>query len=153
MKNWIFTHLFKKEIDTIRKEFYTQVMAAAVKDVEETRIDDTDKKANILADKKLMEMFSPVDYSKVVYADKMKGIVTINGERVDEGRLANLHAEAEALTQMDIWSLIYETPKELAHKAMFIDGDSIDTMKKGRSMLYHLSAQKNIIELFKSYRK
>lgn len=153
MKQWLLKTFFKQELDDMRKHFYTEVMAAAVKDVEETRIDDTEKKANILADKKLMEMLSPVDYAKVVYADKMKGTVTINGDRVDEGRLANLHAEAEALTQMDIWSLIYETPKELAHRAMFIDGDNIDTMKKGRSMLYHLSSQKNIIDLFKSYKK
>jgi len=153
MKNWLLKTFFAKELDNIRKHFYTEVMSAAVKDVEETRVDDTEKKATIIADKKLMEMLSPVDYSKVVYTDKTKGIITINGERVDEGRLSNLHAEAEALTQMDIWSLIYETPKELAHRAMFIDGDSIDTMKKGRSMLYHLSSQKNIIDLFKSYRK
>ncbi len=88
---------------------------------------------------------------KVVTIDKAKGMVYVGGERIDENRLANLKSEAEFFLASDLWHLIQETPKELAHKAMFIEGDNIDQMKKGRSMLYTLSSQKNMLDLFKSY--
>jgi len=111
---------------------------------EEERIDE-------LANEKLAELLSIVDLRKIVTVDRPRGIVYIGGSRVDAGRLANLKAEAEFFIASDLWNLLYETPKELAHKAMFVAGESIDDMKKGRSMLYVLSSQKNIIDTFRSY--
>jgi len=33
---------------------------------------------------------------------------------------------------------------------MFVSSESLVDLQKGKSMLYHLSAQKNIVELFKA---
>lgn len=137
------------------KEVYRQggidSFSLAQKDVLETMRDDLDKKAEELAKEKLSNLLSPVDLNKIITLDKQKGIVFIGGQRVDEGRLANLKSEAEALEGFDLWQLLYETPKELAQRAMFIDGDNLDAMKKGRSILYTLSSQKTIIDVLKSY--
>ncbi len=153
MKERILHIFFKKELDAIRKHFYTEVMKGATDDVLATFNEDVDTRAKELMEQRLSAMLSPVDYSKVVYYDKARGIIQINGESIDPGRLANLNSEASMIAEMDIWQLICETPKELAQRAMFIEGDSIDTMKKGRSMLYHLSAQKNIVDMFKRYKR
>ncbi len=92
-----------------------------------------------------------IDPRKIVTIDKPRGIVYIGGTRVDNARLSNLKAEAEFFLASDLWALIYETPKELAQRAMFISGESLVDMQKGKSMLYTLSTQKNILDTFKSY--
>lgn len=123
----------------------------AQKDILETMRDDLDKKAEELAKEKLMQLLSIVDENKIVTFNEKVGAVFIGGERATEGQLLNLKQEAEALMKFDLWALIYETPKKLAHLAMFVSGESVDDMKKGRSMLYTLSTQKRIIETFKAY--
>jgi len=110
-----------------------------------------EEKIDRLANEKLASLLSLVDPQKIVRIDKPRGIVYIGGNRVDNNRLANLKAEAEFFLASDLWSLLYETPKALAEQAMFVSGESLDDMKKGRSMLYTLSTQKNIIDTFKSY--
>lgn len=125
----------------------------AQKDVLDTMRDDLDKQANEIAETKLADMLSVVDLKKLVTLDKAKGIVFVGGNRLDETRLANLKADAEFFVNSDLWPLIYETPKELAQRAMFVLGDSLADMQKGKSMLYTLASQKNIIDVFLSYQQ
>lgn len=125
----------------------------AQKDVLDTMRDDLDAQAEELSKVKLASLLSVVDMNKIVTIDKVHGIVYIRGQKVEERRLINLKSEAEALSEFDLWHLLSETPKELAHRAMFVAGDSIDDMKKGRSMLYTLSSQQNIVDMFKSYKQ
>lgn len=125
--------------------------ALAQKDVLETMRDDLDKQAEELAKKKLNDLLSVVDVNKIVTVDKARGIVFIGGIKAEAGRLANLKSEAEFLLESDLWHLIHETPKELASRAMFVNGETLADLQKGKSMLYTLSTQKNIIETFKSY--
>ncbi len=99
----------------------------------------------------LWEEMSVVDPQAIVTIDKTKRLLYIGGELADPGRLANLKAEADFLVQTDLWKLIHETPKQLAHREMFVAGDSLDAMKKGRSMLFWVDAQKNIIDTLRSY--
>ncbi len=110
-----------------------------------------DQEINELANKKLADLLSLVDLNKIVTVDKQRGIVYIGGIKVEASRLANLKAEAEFFLASELWNLIYETPKELAQRAMFITGESLADMQKGKSMLYTLSAQKNIIDTFNSF--
>lgn len=139
-------------IDQARQEERVKAFSLAQKDILETMRDDLDKQAEELAKYKLAQLLSVVDMDKVVTVDKSRGIVYIGGVQVEEGRLANLKSEADAIEAFDLWHLLSETPKELAHKAMFVAGESITDMAKGRSMLYTLSSQKNIIEIFKSFK-
>lgn len=122
----------------------------AQKDILETMRDDLDKQAVEIAKQKLGDLLSPVDLQKIVTLDKTNKICYIGAERADEGRLANLKAEAEFLTKSDLWGLLHETPKELAQRAMFVEG-GLENLQKGRSILYTLSTQQNIIEVFRSF--
>lgn len=110
-----------------------------------------DERIDELANEKLAALLTVIDPRKIVTIDKPRGIVYIGGVRVDVGRMANLKAEAEFFLASDLWSLLYETPKELAQRAMFVSGESLVDMQKGKSMLYTLSTQKNILDTFKSY--
>lgn len=138
------------------KEIYRQggidAFPLAHKDILETMRDDLDAKAEELALKKFNDLLVPVDLNAVVSMDKRVGAVYVNGNRIEEGRLAALKSEAEAITNLDVWKLIYETPKELAHKAMFSDDGKLENqLMKGRAMLYLLDTQKRILDIFKSY--
>ena len=109
------------------------------------------KKIDERAEKKLNDLLSTVDMKSIVSLDKTHGIVYIGGERADEARLSNLKAEAEFFVQSELWHLIQETPKELAQRQMFVNSESLDDLRKGKSMLYLLSQQQNVINLFKGY--
>jgi hypothetical protein len=139
----------------IFKQVYRQggidSFALAQKDILETMRDDLDKQAEELAKQKLNDLLSVVDAHKIVTLDKTHGIVFIGGIKAEAGRLANLRSEAEFILESDIWQLLYETPKELASRAMFVNGESLADLQKGKSMLYTLATQKNIIETFKGY--
>lgn len=100
------------------------------------------------AEEMLAKLLSPIDPKLILKMDKEKGVLFIGDERPDQGRLNNLKAEAEFLLQTDLWKILYETPKALAEKTMFVSGETLDDLKKGRSMLYTLSVQKNIIDTF-----
>lgn len=145
IKQWIIKTFFKDlAMDSFRK---------AHSDILETMRDDLDVKAEELAKEKLARLLSPVNLDKIVTIDKTRGFVFIGGEKVDEKRLANLKAEAEAIKEFDLWHLMYETPKELAQKAMFVSGEGLADLQKGKSILYTLSTQKNILDIFLSYKK
>ncbi len=133
------------------KEAEIRAFPVAQKDVLETMADDIEKRANELASKKLSDLLSNVDLNKIVTLDKQRGIVYIGGSKADDPRLANLKAEAEFFLQSDLWGLLYESAKELASRTMFVSGETLADMQKGKSILYTLSAQKNIVETFKSY--
>jgi len=103
-----------------------------------------------LADEKVARLLSVIDMHKIVTVNKL-GLIFIGGEKADDIRLSNLRAEAEAITQMEIWTLLNETPKKLAQDTMFVHSESLDDMKKGKSILFLLSQQNNIVDLFKNY--
>lgn len=150
MKNIILKIPYIKAlIEEARREGGIDAFPRAHKDILETMKDDLEARAEILAEQKLANLLSVVNYSDIVTLDKSRGLILIGGERIDEIRLNNLRAEAEMIEQTDIWKLLIETPKDMAHKALFVEGDNLDTMKKGRAMLYTLDSQEKIISLLK----
>jgi len=151
IKNWIINLKFVKEqLNEAYKMGGIDSFPLAQKDILETMADDLDKKAEELAKKKLNDLLSVIDMNCIVSLTK-QGVIYIGNARPDEGRLANLKSEAEFLVQSDIWKLIQETPKKLAEQSMFVAGESLDDMKKGRSILYTLSSQQKIVDILKAY--
>ncbi len=137
------------------KEIYRQggidSFPLAHKDIMETFQGDVEKRAEELAKEKLMAMLSIVDERSIVTFNEQQKAVFIGGVRCEPNQLASLKAEAIYFLNSDLWKLVHETPKELAMRAMFVSGDSIESMAKGRSILYTLATQKRILDTFKSY--
>lgn len=146
---------FKEQTDFLvekaRQEERIKAFSLAQKDLLETMRDDLDTQAEELAKHKLASLLSVVDPKKVVTIDKTRGILFISGERVDDSRLASLKSEAEFLHESEIWQLLIHSIRKIAEHAMFVSGDSIDDMKKGRSVLFTLDSQVKIIDLLRSY--
>lgn len=169
-RNWLFLRvnhvLFPQDFDDLRADRYTQGFSDGnVQGVEKERersekklsdymdMNSTQVNTEDIVRQKMDAMLSPIDTNKIVAFDKRAGAIYIGGERAEEGRLVGLKSEAEAIEQFELWHLIKETPKELAQREMFVSGDNMDAMKKGRSMLYTLDTQQRIIDTFKSYQQ
>lgn len=165
-KEWLFYKInnifFHDDFEDLKSQKYTQGVSDGGTDAikhERSRVEIEQLRYNVEPHKptdeelteRLNELLSNVDLDKIVSLDKTHGVIYIGGERADNGRLTNLKAEAEFLVNSEIWTLLYETPKELAQRAMFVQGESLDDMKKGKSILYTLSTQQNIINTLKSY--
>lgn len=125
----------------------------AHKDIWETMKDDVEKMADERLHTKLVELLTVVDERAVVTFNERAGAIYIGGERAEAGRLQSLKAEAEYFLSSDLWKIIYESPKQLAQKAMFLAGESLDDLKKGRAILYTLDTQRKILETFSSYQQ
>ncbi len=97
----------------------------------------------------LHKLLSVVDPSLVVSVSKA-GIIHIGGKPAEQARLANLKAEAEFLAQSDLWKVINQSVRELAQRAMFVEGTTLDFLQKGRSVLYTLDSQQKMVDTFKS---
>ncbi len=153
LKQWLIKTFFQEELDNTLRLASIDAFKKAQDDVLATMRDDIDDQAEKLAKQKLSDLLAGVDLHKIVTIDKQRGIVYIGGEKVEEGRLASLKSEAEYFTHSDLWVLLHETPKELAQRTMFVSGETLADMQKGKSVLYTLSTQKNIIDMFLSYTK
>lgn len=169
MRHWLFDRVnhvfFPDDFDDLKNDRYTQGYSDGtifgvqrertsherMKELYETPKDtvftliDHVKKA-------LEDMLSPIDTNLIATFSEAQKRIYVGGKEVDPGRLQNLKSEAEFLLNTDLWHVIQETPKALAEKAMFVSGDDIAFMQKGRSMLYTLSTQKRIVDLFASAR-
>lgn len=153
LKDYILRTFFLKDIEEYKRQGSIDAFKKAHEDIMETLKDDTEKRADELAEQKLSAMLSPVNFTQVVTMDKARGIVFIGGERATPEQLLNLKSESEFILASTIWQLLSETPKKLAQDQMFVSAESLVDLQKGKSMLYFLSQQKNILDLFQGYGK
>lgn len=141
-KEWLFNRYLA--------EASSRAMAMAQRDMLETMEDDLDKRAQIIADKKVKDLYVPIKMEHVITMTK-NGVIYINGEQADDARLANLKNEAEALLQFDLFKVLHDTPRALAEKSMFLeDGEITTQLLKGRAVIYMLDSQKKILDLLKN---
>lgn len=150
--NWFQRFILNRKFVKIAiREAEIQAFPKALADLKETNVYETDIKADELAEQKMSALLHPVDLRKIVTLDKARGIVYIGGEKAEDARLMNLKQEADFILQSDLWTLLQETPKELAQRSMFVQGETLTDMQKGKSVLYTLSTQNNIVQTFKGY--
>jgi len=137
------------------KEIYRQggvdSFYLAHKDIWDTMKDEVEKMADGRLHEKLVKLLTVVDERAVVTFNERQGAIFIGGERAQAHRLQSLKAEANYFLASDLWKILYESPKQLAHKAMFLAGESLDDLKKGRAILYTLDTQDKILRTFQSY--
>lgn len=122
-------------------------------DILETMLDDVEKRAKEIALEMTNNLFSVVQKDAVITYDERTRQISIGGVIADPARVANLKAEAEFFVQSDLWKLIHETPKALAERAMFVSGETLDDMRKGRAMLFTLATQTKVINTIRSYQQ
>ncbi len=101
---------------------------------------------------RLIELLSPIDPRKVITFDDKSKQIFIGGVAAEPAQLKNLKSEADALVEFGLFDLLYHTPKALAEKALFKEGDSLTQLQKGRTMLYTLDTQKKIVDTLRSVR-
>ncbi len=155
IKEWILRQPFVADyVKEKEKDFATRLFKNAREDVLEEIETNVEERAKEIAEESLMKLLSTINWRNVVKIDKVKGFLFVGNERIDEARLANLKSEAEFFMESDLWKVLQDTPKELAQQAMFKDDGSLDTqLLKGRVILYTLSAQQNVIDVFKNIGK
>lgn len=150
IKNWILKQKFVQDAfvqyrDRAINEERPRIFSLAQKDILETLANDTDKQAELLAQKKLKDLLSLIDEKDVISIRGKQ--VLIGGEQLNDSQLANLRSEVEFLKASHIWTILNETPKKLAEQAMFVDDGKIENqLLKGRAILYTLATQKKILE-------
>ncbi len=150
IKQWILNKFFKEELDSATRAGSIDAFKKAHADITDTMVDDVEKRAGVLADEKLRMMLSPVNFGQIVGIDKQKGIVYIGGVQATQEQLINLKSEVEFLESSTLWPLLHETPKKLAQDTLFVSSETLVDLQKGKSMLYFLSQQKNIMDTFKN---
>lgn len=151
IKDWILKTFFQKILEEATRQGSIDAFVKAHADLKETLVENIEDRADELSQKKLQELLSVIDESQVVALDSKKGLIYLGGVLADEGKLVNLKAEAEFLVNSEIWKIINHTIRELAQRSMFVQGESLDDLKKGRSMLFLLDSQNNIVKILKSY--
>lgn len=143
--NWLLN------LSSVKRVVYTRLFKQATDDVLETMRDDTEERAEQLAAEKLNALLAPANLHNIVTFNSETGQIYIGGELADDGVLGNLKSEAEFFLASNLWGLLNDTPRELAQRSMFVSGESLDDMKKGRSILYTLDTQRKIVDKLISY--
>ena len=139
IKDWILSLPFAQTaLEEARRAGGIAAFPLAQKDILETMRDDLDKQADELAEQKLAALLSVMDITQIVSLTKTRKVM-IGGELADDVKLNNLKSEAEFLLSSELWKVLYETPKALAEKAMFVDDGILENqLLKGRAILFTL---------------
>ncbi len=105
------------------------------------------------ANQKVASLLTVVDENMIMRVSQ-NGMVSIGKDTkksVEPQMLTMLKQEADFIERSYLWKILYETPKKLAEETIFVNSQSLDDLKKGKSMLYTLSTQKKILDTFLSY--
>lgn len=148
MKNWILNTFFKEILADTFREASIDAFKKAHADILETHQEDVEKRAEELSQSKLANLLSVVDPNIILTMDVKSKSILVGGERIDQGKLANLHSEALFFAESELWKIIVESNKKLAERAMFVDDGKLENqLLKGRAILYTLDTQQKIIDL------
>lgn len=141
----------KKTRNKKDEELYRKAFADARADLDETNVFNVEEKAKELTSKRLGEMLGFVDEKFILTHNKEKGFVFLGGEKLTPEQIMNLKSEAEIILTSTMWKIFYNSIGDIARKAMFEKSETFQDMLSGKMLLYHLSLQKNILDLFKKY--
>ncbi len=103
------------------------------------------------AQNKLQELLGNVDYTSVVTFDKNTRSIAVGGIKLEEDKLSNLRSEAEFFLASDLYKILSETKKDLAYKTMFDKSQNFEDLRTGKLILFNISQDKVVINLFKNW--
>lgn len=154
IKQWVVEQIatskpFRAFYDDVLRQASIDAFKKAHADIMETMHIDIDKKAKELMEREFERLMTSIDSRLIVSAtDKA---IYIGGVKADPSQLKNLKSEADFFAESDLWKLLHETPKKLAHLSMFSDDGKLDAnLIKGRAILYTLDTQSRILSTFKA---
>jgi len=75
----------------------------------------------------------------------VKGAIYLGKERVTDQELRSLQAEVKALKMMRIWSILNETPKQVAYEKGWKNSTSMEHLNTAKTMWSVLDLQESII--------
>ncbi len=110
-----------------------------------------DEKIEKAVNERLSKLLGVVDENFVITYNEKTGQVFMSNTILEEYQIMNLKAEAEAISQMQIWKTLSETLKQQAHKTIFEKSTEFQDVINGKMMLYNLSLQQKIIDIFRKY--
>lgn len=152
MKNWILNLGFVKEAINLASVQGTDFGIEQGKDKIEMLSKLNEDVLERRSNEKLAKLLGAVDENFVVTYDKKTGLVFMGGVKLDEYQIMNLKSEAEAIAQMQIWKTLSETLKQQAQKTIFENSTEWADVMNGKMMLYNLSLQQKILDIFRNYK-
>lgn len=94
---------------------------------------------------KLLPVIKPED----LIAFTKNGKVFVGGKELAPNELNNLRSEADILGKLQIWDLIVNKLNEKSQKKMYLDAIDATDMIVGKTILYVLNFQKEILDKLK----
>lgn len=90
----------------------------------------------------------PFDERNVLSIVKDKASIKcfVGGKELSTAQTSQLKAEAKALKQFFLWSLLQDSAKKQAYLSMFENAKTIDDIKWGKALLYAGSINKSIVD-------
>lgn len=150
IKQWILHTFFNEEVEEMYArsviEGSKDAFEKAREDLEEMMVETDKDKIEARVEERLAEMLfgnSPKD----IMTTNTQGHLFINGERADEVKVSNLKAEAEFFMTSELWKIIHDSINTSTQKDLFVSSQSIADIQRGKTILYTLSVQNNMIKL------
>ncbi len=100
----------------------------------------------------LRDVLKVVIPEDVIQNDK-QGNVYLGGNKITDQELRSLIAEAKALENMRIWSIMNETVKQLAYEKGWKNSTSLEHLNTAKTEYHVLDLQQSIIKTIKSKAK
>ncbi len=110
-----------------------------------------DEQVEMKSKKALTDLLMPFDERLIITYDKKTGLIFVGGKRLEEPTIMNLKAESEFFKNSQLWKIINESLKSQAQKTMFENSTTFEDMMTGKMMLYDLSFQNKILDIFIGY--
>ena len=94
---------------------------------------------------KTLKILVPSDVIK-----DMKGVLYLGSEKLTDQELRVLQAEAKALKMMRLWSILCETPKQIAFERGWKNSTTMEELNTAKTMYSVLDFQESIISIIKN---
>lgn len=118
-----------------------------IKRLEHQKLHEVDE----LAKQALQELLGNVNYKSIITYDKANRSIVVGGIKLEESQILNLKSEAEFFKASELYKILSETKRDLAYKTMFEKSLTFEDMRQGKSMLYDIAMDRNIINILASY--
>lgn len=91
---------------------------------------------------KVLKILVPNDIIRDV-----KGVLYLGKEKITDQELRVLQAEVKALKMMRVWSILNETPKQIAYERGWTGSTTMEHLNTAKTMFSVLELQESIVDV------